>query len=137
MEAVSVANDSLDELHFPPTSDDVHVDYHDYDPDASAVPPVLQTLSSEALNFPEDPIRLLSVQVVLILAYSTIIVLGVLGNSLVIYVIYRFKTLRTVTNFFIANLAVAPRIEIPTTEAMNDTKPSSAQPCATDNLFSE
>lgn len=45
-------------------------------------------------------------QVVLILAYSTIIVLGVLGNSLVIYVIYRFKTLRTVTNFFIANLAV-------------------------------
>uniref|UniRef100_A0A3Q0S6A6 Neuropeptide Y receptor type 2 n=1 Tax=Amphilophus citrinellus TaxID=61819 RepID=A0A3Q0S6A6_AMPCI len=46
-------------------------------------------------------------QVVLILAYSTIIVLGVLGNSLVIYVIYRFKTLRTVTNFFIANLAVA------------------------------
>lgn len=43
---------------------------------------------------------------VLILAYSTIIVLGVLGNSLVIYVIYRFKTLRTVTNFFIANLAV-------------------------------
>lgn len=40
------------------------------------------------------------------MAYSTIIGLGVLGNSLVIYVIYRFKTLRTVTNFFIANLAV-------------------------------
>lgn len=49
---------------------------------------------------------LFCLQVVLILAYSTIIVLGVLGNSLVIYVIYRFKTLRTVTNFFIANLAV-------------------------------
>lgn len=49
-------------------------------------------------------------QVVLILAYSTIIVLGVLGNSLVIYVIYRFKTLRTVTNFFIANLAVGKYI---------------------------
>ncbi|KAJ3585427.1 hypothetical protein NHX12_014146 [Muraenolepis orangiensis] len=48
-----------------------------------------------------------TINVVLILAYSTIIVLGVLGNSLVIYVIYRFKTLRTVTNFFIANLAVA------------------------------
>ncbi|CAB1451407.1 unnamed protein product [Pleuronectes platessa] len=126
MEAVSVANDSLDKLHFLSTSDDDlgQVGYRDYDPDASAVPP---TLSSEGLNFPEDPIRLLSVQVeadmsiraralvcdwpmmwhvVLILAYSTIIVLGVLGNSLVIYVIYRFKTLRTVTNFFIANLAV-------------------------------
>ena len=40
------------------------------------------------------------------MAYSTIILLGVVGNSLVIYVIYRFKTLRTVTNYFIANLAV-------------------------------
>ncbi|XP_010788516.1 neuropeptide Y receptor type 2-like, partial [Notothenia coriiceps] len=63
--------------------------------------------TSMGLPFPEDPIKMPSVQVVLILAYSTIIVLGVLGNSLVIYVIYRFKTLRTVTNFFIANLAVA------------------------------
>lgn len=56
---------------------------------------------------PPPPDHVLSIhQVVLIVAYSTIIVLGVLGNSLVIYVIYRFKTLRTVTNFFIANLAV-------------------------------
>uniref|UniRef100_A0A4W5K6P0 Neuropeptide Y receptor type 2 n=1 Tax=Hucho hucho TaxID=62062 RepID=A0A4W5K6P0_9TELE len=54
-----------------------------------------------------DSTKLVGVQVVLILAYSTIIVLGVVGNSLVIYVVYRFKTLRTVTNFFIANLAVA------------------------------
>ncbi|XP_028843020.1 neuropeptide Y receptor Y2, like [Denticeps clupeoides] len=54
-----------------------------------------------------DSTKLLGVQVVLILAYSTIILLGVLGNSLVIYVVYKFKTLRTVTNFFIANLAVA------------------------------
>ncbi|XP_037116268.1 neuropeptide Y receptor Y2, like [Syngnathus acus] len=55
----------------------------------------------------EDPIRLPGVQVVLIVAYTAIILLGLVGNSLVIYVIYRFKTLRTVTNFFIANLAVA------------------------------
>ncbi|XP_057710336.1 neuropeptide Y receptor Y2, like [Corythoichthys intestinalis] len=58
-------------------------------------------------TFPEDPIRLPGVQAVLIMAYCAIILLGLLGNSLVIYVIYRFKTLRTVTNFFIANLAVA------------------------------
>lgn len=55
----------------------------------------------------EDSTKLVGVQVVLILAYSTIILLGVVGNSLVIYVVYKFKTLRTVTNFFIANLAVA------------------------------
>ncbi|KAI7810881.1 neuropeptide Y receptor Y2, like [Triplophysa rosa] len=54
-----------------------------------------------------DSTKLLGVQVVLILAYCTIILLGVVGNSLVIYVVFKFKTLRTVTNFFIANLAVA------------------------------
>ncbi|KAI3375879.1 hypothetical protein L3Q82_003754 [Scortum barcoo] len=106
MEAVSAVNATQDELRLPDPPDD-DPGYHDYDPNAVANPPVLPTLVFEGMNFPEDPIKLLSVQVVLILAYSTIIVLGVLGNSLVIYVIYRFKTLRTVTNFFIANLAVA------------------------------
>ncbi|XP_044040069.1 neuropeptide Y receptor Y2, like isoform X1 [Siniperca chuatsi] len=99
MEAVSAVNATQDDPGNPA--------YHDYDPDGGANPPALPTLMFEGVTFQEDPIKLLSVQVVLILAYSTIIVLGVLGNSLVIYVIYRFKTLRTVTNFFIANLAVA------------------------------
>ncbi|XP_042257736.1 neuropeptide Y receptor Y2, like [Thunnus maccoyii] len=105
MEVVSTANATQDELRLLP--DDDNLGYHDYNSGAGAAPPALPTLVFEGVNFPEDPIKLLSVQVVLILAYSTIIVLGVLGNSLVIYVIYRFKTLRTVTNFFIANLAVA------------------------------
>uniref|UniRef100_A0A3Q3ABR0 Neuropeptide Y receptor type 2 n=1 Tax=Kryptolebias marmoratus TaxID=37003 RepID=A0A3Q3ABR0_KRYMA len=55
----------------------------------------------------DDSTKLVGVQVVLILAYSTIILFGVTGNSLVIYVVYKFKNLRTVTNFFIVNLAVA------------------------------
>uniref|UniRef100_A0A8C3AA52 Neuropeptide Y receptor type 2 n=1 Tax=Cyclopterus lumpus TaxID=8103 RepID=A0A8C3AA52_CYCLU len=55
----------------------------------------------------DDSTKLLGVQVILILAYSTIILFGVIGNSLVIYVVFKFKTLRTVTNFFIVNLAVA------------------------------
>ncbi|KAM4603275.1 neuropeptide Y receptor type 2 [Polymixia lowei] len=55
----------------------------------------------------EESIKLVGVQIILILAYSTIILFGVIGNSLVIYVVYKFKTLRTVTNFFIVNLAVA------------------------------
>lgn len=54
-----------------------------------------------------DSTKLVGVQVILILAYSTIILLGVTGNSLVIYAVCKFKTLRTVTNFFIVNLAVA------------------------------
>ncbi|XP_053199655.1 neuropeptide Y receptor Y2, like [Scomber japonicus] len=106
MEAVSTASNATeDEFRLLPLPDN-DSGYHDYNA-GGAAPPALPTLVFEGVNFPEDPIKLLSVQVVLILAYSTIIVLGVLGNSLVIYVIYRFKTLRTVTNFFIANLAVA------------------------------
>lgn len=54
-----------------------------------------------------DSTKLVGVQTVLIIAYSSIILLGVIGNSLVIYVVIKFKTMRTVTNFFIANLAVA------------------------------
>ncbi|KPP65051.1 neuropeptide Y receptor type 2-like [Scleropages formosus] len=64
-------------------------------------------LADSSLLGLEDSTKLIGVQVVLILAYSTIILLGVTGNSLVIYVVYKFKALRTVTNFFIANLAVA------------------------------
>lgn len=108
MEALDEVNSTRDKPHLPLPLDDGlnNPGYHDYEP-GSAMATVLPTVLFEGMNFPEDTIRLLSVQVVLILAYSTIIVLGVLGNSLVIYVIYRFKTLRTVTNFFIANLAVA------------------------------
>ena len=54
-----------------------------------------------------DSTKLIEVQAVLILAYCSIILLGVIGNSLVIHVVIKFKSMRTVTNFFIANLAVA------------------------------
>ncbi|XP_046511881.1 neuropeptide Y receptor type 2 [Equus quagga] len=54
-----------------------------------------------------DSTKLIEVQIVLILAYCSIILLGVIGNSLVIHVVIKFKSMRTVTNFFIANLAVA------------------------------
>ncbi|XP_063325778.1 neuropeptide Y receptor Y2, like [Pelmatolapia mariae] len=105
MEAIIAVNSTQDEL--PPDDDSLNNAFLEYDPNTGVAPSALPTLAFEGVNFLEDPISLPSVQVVLILAYSTIIVLGVLGNSLVIYVIYRFKTLRTVTNFFIANLAVA------------------------------
>ncbi|NXD31467.1 NPY2R protein, partial [Spelaeornis formosus] len=54
-----------------------------------------------------DSTTLVEVQIILIFAYCSIILLGVIGNSLVIHVIIKFKSMRTVTNFFIANLAVA------------------------------
>ncbi|XP_017948295.1 neuropeptide Y receptor type 2 [Xenopus tropicalis] len=54
-----------------------------------------------------DYTKLVGVQVILIAAYSLIILLGLVGNSLVIYMIVKYKNMRTVTNFFIANLAIA------------------------------
>ena len=45
--------------------------------------------------------------VVLSLAYVIVLLLGVINNSLVVSVIYRNPQLRSVTNYFIANLAVA------------------------------
>ncbi|XP_036914243.1 neuropeptide Y receptor type 2 [Sturnira hondurensis] len=54
-----------------------------------------------------DSTKLIEVQIILILAYCSIILLGVIGNSLVIHVVIKFKSMHTVTNFFIANLAVA------------------------------
>ncbi|XP_058497510.1 neuropeptide Y receptor type 2 [Solea solea] len=65
------------------------------------------TISDENSLKLDDSTELIGVQVTLILAYSTIIAFGVTGNSLVIYVVYKFKKLQTVTNFFIVNLAVA------------------------------
>ncbi|XP_066488902.1 neuropeptide Y receptor type 2 [Tiliqua scincoides] len=60
---------------------------------------------------PKEDLRnstdLVEVQIILICAYCAIILLGLLGNSLVIHVVIKFKSMRTVTNFFIANLAVA------------------------------
>lgn len=58
-------------------------------------------------GFQTDITKHLGVQITLITAYSLIILLGLLGNSLVIYMIIRYKSMRTVTNFFIANLALA------------------------------
>lgn len=39
--------------------------------------------------------------------YGTISLVSVIGNSMIIYVVYRNKKMRTVTNFFICNLALA------------------------------
>uniref|UniRef100_A0A674CXA1 Neuropeptide Y receptor type 2 n=1 Tax=Salmo trutta TaxID=8032 RepID=A0A674CXA1_SALTR len=58
-------------------------------------------------GFHSDITKHVGVQAALITAYSLIILLGLVGNALVIYMIIHFRNMRTVTNFFIANLALA------------------------------
>ncbi|XP_077466632.1 neuropeptide Y receptor Y7 [Stigmatopora argus] len=65
------------------------------------------SMDSNQHGFHTDITKHLAVQITLITAYSLIILLGLLGNALVIYMIIRYRNMRTVTNFFIANLALA------------------------------
>lgn len=64
MEALGEVNATQEELHFlpPPDGDPNNLGYHDYPPNIGILPPVLPA-GFEGVNFPEDPIRLLSVQV--------------------------------------------------------------------------
>ena len=48
-----------------------------------------------------------SMVIILTLAYLVVFTFGVVNNSLVVAVIYRNPQLRTVTNYFLANLAIA------------------------------
>ncbi|KAG5882218.1 hypothetical protein JTB14_012468 [Gonioctena quinquepunctata] len=47
------------------------------------------------------------VQVAFFMVYTTIFVLGIFGNVLVCYVVFRNKAMQTVTNLFITNLALS------------------------------
>ncbi|MCL4148270.1 UNVERIFIED_CONTAM: hypothetical protein GTU68_044035 [Idotea baltica] len=46
-------------------------------------------------------------QVIFYIQYITIFILGAFGNCLVCYVVFRNKNMQTVTNYFIANLALS------------------------------
>ncbi|CAG7835681.1 unnamed protein product [Allacma fusca] len=52
------------------------------------------------------------VTIVIVCAYTAILVIGVVGNSLVVVVVLRSPRMRTVTNLFILNLAVADLLVI-------------------------
>lgn len=58
--------------------------------------------------YPEDELRVsMSLAILLCVAYGLVFVVGIIGNSFVVAVVFRSPRMRTPTNFFIANLAVA------------------------------
>ena len=52
----------------------------------------------------KQPVHMIVIYAV---AYSIVFFLGIIGNSLVVAVVYRNPRMHTVTNYFIVNLAVA------------------------------
>ena len=49
----------------------------------------------------------LSVSIILCIAYIIVFVIGIVGNCFVVAIVFRTPRMRTVTNFFIVNLAFA------------------------------
>ncbi|XP_012537355.1 prolactin-releasing peptide receptor [Monomorium pharaonis] len=63
--------------------------------------------TTAANNLSEDMMSNLMVQIVFYVIYSIIFILGLFGNVLVIFVVGRNHRMHTVTNLFIANLALS------------------------------
>ena len=56
----------------------------------------------------DDPFRHpLYMRVIYSVAYITIMIVAIVGNSMVVAVVYRNQSMHTVTNYFIVNLAIA------------------------------
>lgn len=74
-----------------------------------------KTLTGESVEFIDEPkgnktvdiIDVKIVQVAFCILYTIIFVLGVFGNVLVCYVVFRNRAMQTVTNLFITNLALS------------------------------
>ena len=70
----------------------------------------ISAFSPEDLPLPSDEIKpklSLALSVIVISCYAIIFMLGISGNSLVVYVVCRSKAMQSVTNVFIMNLALS------------------------------
>lgn len=77
-------------------------------PASSSVIFALQNSSARNYSYPEDVTTSnVMVQTVICAFYIIIFVLGIFGNVLVVYVVGRNRQMHTVTNLFIANLALS------------------------------
>ena len=65
------------------------------------------TTSDNVTQSSDDYFNFILYEVTVPLLYGVVTVLGIIGNSLVIYVIASKERMRTVTNFLLLNLAVA------------------------------
>lgn len=75
---------------------------------SSVVLVTMQNLSARNSSYlPEDMTSNLMVQTIFCVFYIVIFVLGIFGNVLVVFVVGRNRQMHTVTNLFIANLALS------------------------------
>ncbi|KAF7995013.1 hypothetical protein HCN44_004485 [Aphidius gifuensis] len=100
-----------DELHeyLKNSITDLVTSYNNNDDDTSAG--LFNASTSDNIPIEHMPNRFyrhsISMTAVYCIAYLFVFIVGLIGNSFVIAVVYRSPRMRTVTNFFIVNLAVA------------------------------
>lgn len=58
-------------------------------------------------DYPVPDIPPQVIQIVQVILFSIVCLVGLVGNTLVIYVVIRFSKMQTVTNMYIVNLAIA------------------------------
>lgn len=64
-------------------------------------------LNSEVEDYDCKPIESTLLHLITMIMYALVSIVGLFGNTLVIYVILRFSKMQTVTNIYILNLAIA------------------------------
>lgn len=69
--------------------------------------PLLDALNNSTQSHKLDIIDKKGVQVLFFVVYTTIFIVGLFGNVLVCFVVFRNKAMQTVTNLFITNLALS------------------------------
>ncbi|XP_019637971.1 PREDICTED: G-protein coupled receptor 54-like [Branchiostoma belcheri] len=74
--------------------------------DSFVTPNVIQSTPAEPPGVAVDPLQLGAEAWAVPLVFSIITLVGVTGNGLVIYVIARYGQMKTVTNYYLLNLAV-------------------------------
>lgn len=53
------------------------------------------------------PTHMPMANIIFMILYALVCIIGLMGNTLVIYVVLRFSNMQTVTNMYILNLAIA------------------------------
>lgn len=68
---------------------------------------MFMNISNESMNVPCPSVQMPVGNMISMMLYAIVCVVGLFGNTLVIYVVLRFSKMQTVTNMYILNLAIA------------------------------
>lgn len=99
--AIHCSPSTSNDLVSPPLLCPSTASFHGDDPMSKTMEPVFEQ------GYDEDALSAVGVRLVFILLYSLVFLLGLTGNTLVVFVVARRRKMHTVFNIFLANLAIS------------------------------